>query len=300
MLFAIYIQKLHNCIEPTTPRGEFTNKILKMIVKNEELLEYSDSSYNRFFDGKIQGKGSDKKIVGDMIYTCARTISVTLDISEGNNEVFPKYKSYLTNFQFNIPAINKLCDEFRCECPTIDINNYANELAKLLLNIMNTAAERPVNCTDDNAEGENILPSTTNDNHTEGNNVTTVVINISSKNEVQLENLKEQINTLYTSFLELNDKGSQLYLTHEYLSEDVVTEKGREFDDLLIKFNKEHEKLRQYYLFFPELVVIFEKMTELASKTAFWYRIENGVVECDPNIGEYSECIKEVWEALTK
>ena len=50
MFFATYIQKLHYYIEPTTKRSEFTEKILKMIVINEKLIDYTDSSYNGFFE----------------------------------------------------------------------------------------------------------------------------------------------------------------------------------------------------------------------------------------------------------
>ena len=79
MFFASYIQKLRNCIEPTTNRENFTKKILELIVTNPNKVNYSDSSYKGFFDGKTQGRGNDKKIIGDKICNCAKMIVGILD-----------------------------------------------------------------------------------------------------------------------------------------------------------------------------------------------------------------------------
>ena len=140
MFFAEYIQKLHYYIEPTTKRSEFTEKILKMIVINEKLIDYSDSSYNGFFDGKTQGRGNDKKIIGDKICYCAKMIVGSLDESEGKNKPLPKFKAYLENLQFNNATKEKLCDSFRCDLPNINVNNYIDELSELLIKIIKEAA----------------------------------------------------------------------------------------------------------------------------------------------------------------
>ena len=56
MLFAVFIQKLHSCVEPYKGRGAFTEKIIKLIVTDEKKLEHrSMESFNRYYDGKIDG-----------------------------------------------------------------------------------------------------------------------------------------------------------------------------------------------------------------------------------------------------
>jgi hypothetical protein len=170
MFFAIYIQKLHNYIEPTTKRSEFTEKVLKMIVLDEKLIKYSDSSYNGFFDGETQGSGNDKKIIGDKICNCAKKIVGSLDESEGKHELLPKFHRYLENLQFNTTTKEELCDSFRCELPNINVDNYIDELSELLIRIIKEAAGKEVAIIDDNYTGgnEGIVSTTNNsfaDNH---------------------------------------------------------------------------------------------------------------------------------------
>lgn len=141
MLFATYIQKLRNCIEPISNRGEFTEKILKLIVTDEKKLNYSSiSSYNRFYDGVTQETGKDNKIIGDNIHACAKKIIGYLDESEDKTKSLPKFKAYLKGLQFNTAAKNEICDSFRCELPNINTDNYIDELAELLIRIIRKAA----------------------------------------------------------------------------------------------------------------------------------------------------------------
>lgn len=134
MLFANFIQLLHKLTEPNTSRSKFTEKTLKQIITNEEILKYSVSSYNIFYDGKIEGRGENKKIVGDTIDKLAETILHYLDSK--------KFEQYLNKFQFNTKAKNELCDRFREAVPDININNYAEKLSKLLeVIIINTAGK---------------------------------------------------------------------------------------------------------------------------------------------------------------
>ena len=164
MFFATYIQKLHYYIEPTTKRSEFTEKILKMIVINEKLIDYTDSSYNGFFDGKTQGRGNDKKIIGDKICNCAKKIVGSLDESEDKNKPLPKFKAYLENLQFNNATKEKLCDSFRCELPNINVDNYIDELSKLLIKIIKVAAGKE-------SKEENTIPSIEDITSVEGKNI---------------------------------------------------------------------------------------------------------------------------------
>ena len=153
MLFATYIQLLHKCIEPDTGRGDFTEKILKMIVKNEKKLNYSSiSSYNGFYDGKTLGKGKDKKIIGDKVQTCAKKIVGYLDVSEDKVNTLPRFKNYLKELRFNTSAKKQLCDSFRCELPNINVDNYIDELSELLIKIIKVAAGKE-------SKEENTIPS---------------------------------------------------------------------------------------------------------------------------------------------
>lgn len=141
MLFAIFIQKLHSCVEPYKGRGAFTEKIIKLIVTDEKKLEHrSMQSFNGYYDGKTEGKGKDKKIIRDMINAYAINIVQFLDESEDKTKSLPKFKAYLKGLQFNTAAKNEICDSFRCELPNINTDNYIDELAELLIRIIRKAA----------------------------------------------------------------------------------------------------------------------------------------------------------------
>ena len=304
MFFAEYIQKLHYYIEPTTKRSEFTEKILKMIVINEKLIDYSDSSYNGFFDGKTQGRGNDKKIIGDKICYCAKMIVGSLDESEGKNKPLPKFKAYLENLQFNNATKEKLCDSFRCDLPNINVNNYIDELSELLIKIIKEAAgnentERTVNPhIESNSDEKEVPKSTTNPlaigNHTEDNSVNitntstaninetfvsskmdnttltnnnrsnTISIDLSSKSKDKLNELKALIEELSANLLNLNDKGGSYNCCSWILSKDEREEKKQEFEKLRNEFISKNGKLRYYYLSFPELKDTFEKMIHIS------------------------------------
>ncbi len=152
MFFATYIQRLHDCIEPETNRGDFTKKILELIVTNPNKVKYSNSSYNGFFDGKTEGKGNDKKIIRDMICNCAKKSVDYLDVSEDKVNTLPRFKNYLKELRFNTSAKKQLCDSFRCELPNINVDNYIDELSELLIKIIKVAAGKE-------SKEENTIPS---------------------------------------------------------------------------------------------------------------------------------------------
>lgn len=339
MFFATYIQLLHKHVDPCTSRGEFTEKIIKLIVTNEKLVNYSVSSYNGFYDGKTDGTGKDKKVVGDKIKHCACKINNYLNTF--------KYVEYLKTLCFNIDAKNGLCESFKCEVPDINIDNYADKLAKLLIQIIKNAAneknlmeandtvsdttdsnntyaktesifiattkfydnhveDNSVNITNINNDNtkETIVFSSTNRTHIEDNRQNTTVINMAPNNDSDLAALKGLINELNSNFLSLDEKGRILHLSSWTRSEKQQNEKEQEFRILQDIFIEENNKLRQYYLTFPELNEIFDKMILLSETLTFRYDFRNDgdnhtFIKCDDRIEEYRKCIKEVWKALT-
>lgn len=305
MFFAEYIQKLHDCIEPETGRGDFTKKILELIVTNKKKVEYdSMSSYNGFYDGKTQGKGDDKKIIGDMICNCAKKSVDYLDVSEDKVNTLPRFKNYLKELRFNISAKKQLCDSFRCELPNINVDNYIDELSELLIKIIKEAAgkentERTVNPhIESNSDEKEVPKSTTNPlaigNHTEDNSVNitntstaninetfvsskmdnttltnnnrsnTISIDLSSKSKDKLNELKALIEELSANLLNLNDKGGSYNCCSWILSKDEREEKKQEFEKLRNEFISKNEELRYYYLSFSELKDTFEKMIHIS------------------------------------
>lgn len=340
MFFATYIQKLHYYIEPTTKRSEFTEKILKMIVINEKLIDYTDSSYNGFFDGKTQGRGNDKKIIGDKICNCAKKIVGSLDESEGKNKPLPKFKAYLENLQFNNATKEKLCDSFRCDLSNINVNNYIDELSELLIRIIKEAAgkentERTVNPhIESKSDAKEVPKSTTKtlaiDNHTEDNSVnitntstnniaeTTVnstinnitlfednrsnaiVINISEKNDSELTKLKTLINELNVGFIDLYDKGIALHSPFAHRTDEEQNEKEQKFESIRAEFIDKNKKLRYYYLSFPELRDIFEEMLSLSATLTFEVGFTDNSQNQAQYIEKYESSINELKEILFK
>ena len=336
MFFATYIQKLRNCIEPTTSRENFTKKILELIVTNPNIFNYSDSSYKLFFDGKTQGRGNDKKIIGDKICNCAKMIEGILDESEGKNKPLPKFKAYLENLQFNNATKEKLCDSFRCELPNINTDNYIDELSELLIKIIKEAAgkentERTVNPHIESKSDEKEVPkSTTNplaiDNHTEDNSVniintstnniaeTTVnstinnitlfednrsnaiVINISEKNDSELASLKALISELNARLLNLNDKGTSYNCCSWILSTDEREEKKQEIEKLRKEFISKNKELRYYYHSFSELEKFFEKMIHISQVAK--YGIYTILTKTKDVMAEYDPEITEYEECI--
>ncbi len=310
MFVAIILQKLHKCIEPNTSRGEFTKKILKLIVTNEKKVDYSSmSSYNRFYDGVTQGTGKEKTIVKDTIGNCALNMKNSLDISEENSDIFPKFKAYLKNLQFRDMAKKDLCDDFRCECPNININNYIDELSGLLFKAIKEAADqkerqkdidppiddsaniredesasttanilvdnhsedKSVNITDTNMTNiyETIGSLETNNNTNYRNNTNNA--NIPSKDAKELGELKDLIKKLNAHFVKLDDEGLKLCCSSVFCSEEEQNKKEKKFETLRTEFMEENEKIRNYSLSFPELEGIFEEMIYISSVASFRY-----------------------------
>ena len=217
MLFAKYIQKLHSCIEPTAKRSDFTEKILKKIIKDESQIKYSPSSYNGFYDGKTHGAGEDKQIIGDNIHNCAKKIVGYLDISDDKTKSLPKFKEYLKKLQFNTATKYNLCDSFRCELPNINIDNYIDELSELLIKVIKEAAKDTEYSNTSMSDSTHIDTKTP----TTGNQLANIIkARHAEKIEETIEKLeelcrgmicgyesdlkKQAFQTLYSQYIELN------------------------------------------------------------------------------------------------
>lgn len=295
MLFAIYIQKLRNCIEPNTSRGDFTKKILKLIVTNEQLVDdYSKSSYNGFYDGATQGTGKDKKIIGDKIHACAIKIVGYLDVDESGNKtkVLPKFKAYLKKLQFNTTTKNDLCDSFRCELPNINIDNYLDQLSELLIKVINEAA-------DQKKRGKDIDPPIDDSANTKEGESASTTTNI---NTDKIEELKDLISELNGGFIELKDKGIELHSPFAHRTDEEQNVKEQEFESIRTDFIEKHNRLRRYYLSFPELRDIFEEMLSLSATLSFEIGFTNNVKNQAIAFQKekYEKCIDNVWKALNE
>lgn len=132
MLFAEFIQILHGIIGKGKGQVEFTETILKQIVSKEAKFYRSASAYKGYYKGLTEGKGKERRIVGDQINKFTQDMIPYL-----NKE---KFINYLKGLEFNMTAKNQLCDSFREAIPDINIDNVFNRVAELLENIINNCA----------------------------------------------------------------------------------------------------------------------------------------------------------------
>lgn len=132
MLFAEFIQILHGIIGKGKGQVEFTETILKQIVSKEAKIDRSASAYKGYYKGLTEGKGKERRIVGDQINKFTQDMIPYL-----NKE---KFINYLKGLEFNMTAKNQLCDNFREAIPDINIDNVFNRVAELLENIINNCA----------------------------------------------------------------------------------------------------------------------------------------------------------------
>lgn len=132
MFFAEFIQTLHGIVGKGIRQALFTETILKQIVSKEAKIDRSDSAYKGYYKGLAEGKGKERRIVGDQINKFTQDMIPYL-----NKE---KFINYLKGLEFNMTAKNQLCDSFREAIPDINIDNVFNRVAELLENIINNCA----------------------------------------------------------------------------------------------------------------------------------------------------------------
>jgi hypothetical protein len=164
---------------------------------------------------------------------------------------------------------------------------------------------------------DNYNENTTNINETSlssvTNNITlindnrsnTITINISENNANELAELKSLIKYLYSSFLNLDDEGCALCIGSGFRTSEEQNEQEQNFQAHKDAFINESKNLRRYYLTFPELVEIFEKLLSLSQTLTFKYEFKNNehnevIFVAEPKIEEYKEYIKKVSGALFK
>ncbi len=262
MLFADCIQKLHSIVEPQASRANFTEKILKLLVTNEKILNYSDSSYKGFYDGVTEGTGKEKRVVGDKIYSCARIIEKCLDESKA------KFSNYISSLQFNTTAKNKLCDSFRDEIPDINPDNYPEKLGQLLIKIIVDAA----------GNGENSNNKVLDPSKTEtGNKTDRMTINRKAIERVKA--ILEDISILYSKLDRIayrryerlmNDEKSYLVPLGE-LQPDEEDNNNPEQMKLREEFDTKHTQLVLYQESIPEVKRDVEEIVVISKCLRFRY-----------------------------
>ena len=187
-------------------------------------------------------------------------------------------------------------------------NRSGGNITNKSTTINNHTEDNSVNITDTSTANINetfVSSKMDNTTLTNNNRSNTIVIDASSKNAYELASLKALISELNVRFFVLNEKGGSNNCCSWGLSKDERKEKKQEFEKLRNEFISKNEELRYYYLSFSELKDTFEKMIHISRVVKYGvYTIiteANDVMPvCDPEITEYEECIKAVWEALSK
>ena len=140
MFFAQYIQLLHRHISQGMIQPDFTEDFLCHATDKIKKGDYSTSSYKRFFAGKTQGTGSEKRIIGDTIGPFAIK---HLKINENEYKTRQSLlQAYLSEMIEKADAASQLANAFREEIPAIssvDITEMAKKLSDLYFEIINRA-----------------------------------------------------------------------------------------------------------------------------------------------------------------
>ena len=140
MFFAQYIQLLHRHISQGMIQPDFTEDFLCHATDKIKKGDYSTSSYKRFFAGKTQGTGSEKRIIGDTIGPFAIK---HLKINENEYKTrLSLLQAYLSEMIEKADAASQLANAFRGEIPAIysvDITEMAKKLSDLYFEIINRA-----------------------------------------------------------------------------------------------------------------------------------------------------------------
>ena len=122
MQFHEFVQKLYSVISFGVNTVRFTKTILEAIVIEEhiEVLDYSDSSYKKFYSGSTS------------IHKLATRIAAYIDPM--------LFTEYLNGLNLDDAPVEKICELFSDVCPNIDAHNAREELGKLLFEIITEAA----------------------------------------------------------------------------------------------------------------------------------------------------------------
>lgn len=241
MFFAEFIQTLHGIVGKGIRQALFTETILKQIVSKEAKIDRSDSAYKGYYKGLAEGKGKEKRIVGDQINKFAQDMIPYLDKE--------KFIDYLKGLEFNMTAKNQLCDSFRKVIPDININNVFNRVADLLENIIKNAANsQPQN----NIKSES-QPDTIVDLYT---------ITDGEKKAIKkvCEIIDSRLKNIYYLTNKISDKETELNNIDNDASLDNLKAKKRwketlEYNIKLLKsqFNDDYAELEKFCLDFIKL-----------------------------------------------
>ena len=122
MQFHKFVQRLYSVISFGENTVRFTKTILEAVVIEEHLdiLDYSDSSYKKFYNGSSS------------IHKLATRIAAYIDPM--------LFTEYLNSLNLDDAPVEKICELFSDVCPNIDAHNAREELGKLLFKIIIEAA----------------------------------------------------------------------------------------------------------------------------------------------------------------
>lgn len=219
------------------------------------------------------------------------------DISDAFIEVIEDAAKEYKNCPRNNPrkVSNEAVDVYAYKTETTSTNNnVTNQEQDLLLE--NMASEK-----------QSILTSTVDENHNTINNINTIVIDLSSKDEEDLKKLKDSIDQLYCHFKDLKSDACMTYImSNSYDTKEEQEEqnkKEQEIKNRISDFINENRKLRYYRMRFSELKEKFEEMIALSDSLTFlyWFKAVKGIgveVHHDPTIDEYDKCITEIQTLL--
>ena len=254
MYLAEFIQLLYNVIGNGITQTKFTETILKNITSNEDLIDYSDSSYKNFFHGKTEVHGSVRVVVDDYIGKLKIRISSSLD--QG------KFERYLNSVRFNIEAKKQLCNYFKKQVPDINLDNVTSKLAELLVKILSVA----------------------NDSNTTKTHATIIPESVRKTICELLENIYSEIEILqcfpYNALTQTQP--SMCLFNSDGQSEDIEklnAEAKADFNKHFMSFYTLNKKLQLYVSMYPQLTIL----SEMIERSDFISELDFGYSGADDN-----------------
>lgn len=277
MYLAEFIQLLYNVIGNGINQTKFTETILKNITNNEDLIDYSDSSYKNFFHGKTEVHDSVRVVVDDYIGKLKIRISSSLD--QG------KFERYLNSIRFNNEAKKRLCNSFKKQVPDINIGNVTAKLAELLVKILSAASDS--NTTKAQAT---IIPESVR------KAICELLENIYSETEI-LRGFPYNVLTQTSPITILLNSESQ----NEDI-EKINAEAKTDFNKHFMNFYTLNTKLQLYVSIYPQLTTLSEMLDRFSymSELDFGYTERDGTSRCVDSemVKVYTELLRQVLSEL--
>lgn len=243
MLFAQYIQLLHRHISQGMIQPDFTEDFLCHATDKIKKGDYSTSSYKRFFAGKTQGTGSEKRIIGDTIGPFAIK---HLKINENEYKTrLSLLQAYLSEMIQKADAASHLVDLFKDEIPDISSDNV-DELAKRLCELFFDIINQAIN---DESRKKNISTFSAKPIVQKSSLVNGIT-------DSDYNRMKDIITQLCTQIEILKDFGAVLHY-EEFISQmqdntSLCNEKVRKFKEEYKRFSEIEKELYFFYVKYPD------------------------------------------------